>query len=239
MRGVNLNPGADPDDMISLRLWISQHVIISTRMRHLFSVNDLKEDLQQKRGPRNTQDFVVQILFLLVSRMGETIDNFEEVLAILESQLLSGENKLLRTELATLRKQTIELRRFFTPQRDALVELMLKNPLKFNANSLRMIQETKEQLIRHIEDLDAVFGRSAITSEELLSQLSDTINKKIYILSIIAAIFLPLGFLTGLLGVNIAGIPGAEYPHAFSVFVAIMFIIVLIQIFIFKTRKWF
>ena len=37
------------------------------------------------------------------------------------------------------------------------------------------------------------------------------------LLSIIAAIFLPLGFVTGLLGVNVAGIPGAAYPYAFGI----------------------
>ncbi|NBQ33877.1 MAG: hypothetical protein EBU19_00955 [Gammaproteobacteria bacterium] len=58
-------------------------------------------------------------------------------------------------------------------------------------------------------------------------------------LFIIDAIFLPLGFLTGLLGINVGGIPGANYENAFSIFLTILFIIVFIQILIFKKYKWF
>ncbi len=60
-----------------------------------------------------------------------------------------------------------------------------------------------------------------------------------YVLSVIAAIFLPLGFLTGLLGINVGGIPGADNPEAFWLFGAGLFCLVLIEVFIFKKLKWF
>jgi len=65
-----------------------------------------------------------------------------------------------------------------------------------------------DRLIRHIEDLDAVRERAAVTQEELLSRLSEQMNIRMYVLSMVATIFLPLGFLTGLLGINVGGIPG-------------------------------
>ncbi len=39
-----------------------------------------------------------------------------------------------------------------------------------------------------------------------------------YLLSVITAIFLPLGFLTGLFGINLGGMPGAEYKWGFWIF---------------------
>ena len=60
-----------------------------------------------------------------------------------------------------------------------------------------------------------------------------------YVLSVISAIFLPLGFLTGLFGINIAGIPGVEDPNAFWVFSGILVVIVSLQIWIFKKLGWF
>ena len=68
--------------------------------------------------------------------------------------------------------------------------------------------------------------------------LSDQVNKKMYILSIISAIFLPLTFLTGLLGINIGGIPGSEDENAFYIFSTILLVIVSIQFYIFKKKKW-
>ena len=52
-------------------------------------------------------------------------------------------------------------------------------------------------------------------------------------------IFLPLGFLTGLLGFNVGGIPGAENPWAFLLFLLFLVGIVAVQILLFKLKKWF
>jgi zinc transporter len=63
--------------------------------------------------------------------------------------------------------------------------------------------------------------------------LAGKLNKNMYVLSVISAIFLPLGFLTGLFGINIGGIPGVEDPNAFWVFSGILVVIVSLQIWIF------
>ena len=69
--------------------------------------------------------------------------------------------------------------------------------------------------------------------------LEGKLNKNMYVLSVISAIFLPLGFLTGLFGINIGGIPGVEDPNAFWVFSGILVVIVSLQIWIFKKLGWF
>ena len=51
LRGVNLNPGADPEDMVSIRIWTDGQRIISTRHRLLLSINDLVDTLQSGQGP--------------------------------------------------------------------------------------------------------------------------------------------------------------------------------------------
>jgi zinc transporter len=60
-----------------------------------------------------------------------------------------------------------------------------------------------------------------------------------YMLSVLAAIFLPLGFLTGLLGINVGGFPGAENPWAFLLFLLFLAGIVVVQMLWFKRKKWF
>ena len=43
----------------------------------------------------------------------------------------------------------------------------------------------------------------------------DDYNRVNICLSLVATIFLPLSFITGLLGINVSGIPEANNPHAF------------------------
>jgi zinc transporter len=59
-----------------------------------------------------------------------------------------------------------------------------------------------------------------------------------YALSVTAAIFLPLGLLTGLLGINVAGIPGAEYKGAFAIFCGLLVLIAVLQILLYRRLSW-
>jgi zinc transporter len=56
-----------------------------------------------------------------------------------------------------------------------------------------------------------------VTQEELAARLSEQMNRNTYMLSVVAGVFLPLGLLTGLLGINVGGIPGTENPNAFVI----------------------
>jgi len=55
----------------------------------------------------------------------------------------------------------------------------------------------------------------------------------------VAALFLPLGFLTGLLGINVGGIPGAENPYSFWIFCGILVVLLTTQVWVFLVKKWF
>jgi len=238
LRGVNINPGSDPEDMVSLRIWIDDSRIISTRKRTLISVQDLLNQLQAGKGPTNSAEFVVNLADRLVWRMSDTVDQFEDRIGELEDNALSEDRSTLRFDLATLRRQTITLRRYLSPQREAFARLMIEKVSWFDDKDRLHMREVSDRLIRHIEDIDAVRERAAVTHEELLSRMSEQLNERMYVLSIVAAVFLPLGFFTGLLGINVGGIPGAENPQAFLIFSGILVLVVIMQIVLFKWKKW-
>ena len=89
-----------------------------------------------------------------------------------------------------------------------------------------------------VEDVDAARERASITQEELNNRLAEQMNARMYVLSVVAAIFLPLGFLTGLFGVNVGGIPLAEEPWGFFEISLILGVITLLQILLFRWRRW-
>ena len=238
LRGVNLNPGADPEDMVSVRVWATRDRIISTRKRKLLSVTGLAEQCRNGNGPCDVADLLVSLSEGLVERMGGVVEEIEEELSALELDLLEQQHSALRQSLAALRRQTITLRRYFGPQREAYNQ-MQSDRLSWTPPEQRMrLREISDRLLRHIEDLDMIRERAAMAQDELVSQISDQLNQRMYILSLIAAIFLPLGFLTGLLGVNVSGIPGADYPNAFLLFSTALAILVALQIWLFRRRRW-
>lgn len=238
LRGVNLNPGADPEDMVSARLWIEKDRIVSSRRRRLLSVQDTVEAV--KANPPASAGAVVAILAdCLVERMSDIIDQLEARVAELEAVAMEEPNREMRSQLAALRREAIALRRYLAPQREALSRLHAERvPWLSDTDRLRL-REVTDRLIRHLEDLEAARERAAVVQEELLSTLSDQLNRRMYVLSVVAAVFLPLGFLTGLLGINVGGIPGAESKWGFLAFIGILIAIVAAQVIYFYKRRWF
>jgi zinc transporter len=238
LRGVNLNPGSDPEDMVSIRLWADGQRVISTRRRHLLSTSDVLERLEAGDGPVDAGELIVDLIDRIVMRMSDTVDNFEDKVMELEDRVLSAVPAVLRYDLALLRKQTIAIRRYLAPQREALNRLVMEK-LSWMAESYQLrLREISDRLIRHIEDIDAVRERAALAQEELQSRLSEQLNERMYVLSVVAAVFLPLGFFTGLMGINVGGMPGVEDDAAFWVVVGLSVGLSVFLVAMFRWRRW-
>lgn len=239
LRGVNLSPGCNPEDMVSIRIWFDSNRILSTRKRVLLSVQDIISNMKQGTGPNSASEFIVTLTRSLMARMTNTIEDIEDRVAQIEESILTNSTYALRNEIADSRRQIISLRRYLAPQREAMLQLLNENIGLFNAEQKVQLRETTDHLIRYIEDLESIRDRASVTQEELHNRLAEQMNNRMYVLSIVAAIFLPLGFLTGLLGINVGGIPGSDDPNAFYLFIIFLLIVVIGQVILFKKNKWF
>lgn len=238
LRGVNLNPGADPEDMVSLRVWAEAGRVISVRQRRLLAVEDLRQAAEATTGPKTPGELIAALADGLVARMDGVISELDDRLDDLEDEVLSSQRVELRAELNALRREGIILRRYIAPQRDALAQLTIAKPSLFKNRHLARLREVADDITRQVESLDAARERAAVVQDELTNRLSEQLNKNMYVLSVIAGIFLPLGFVTGLLGVNVDGIPGAGTPWAFAALCGLMLALVLLEVWLFRRFKW-
>jgi zinc transporter len=239
LRGVNLNPNTDPEDMVSIRFWVTKNQVISTRRRKLKAVVDMEEKIKAGQGPKDVGDLLCSLTARLFERMEPVLSTLDETTDDIEEQVLESAGVELREAIVKVRKQAIVFRRYMAPQRDAISQLRMANITWLNEGHKRRLQESHNHVTRYVEDLDAVRERAQIVKDELANILSDKLNKNMYILSVIAAIFLPLGFLTGMLGINIGGMPGADNPDAFWIFTGLLVALVTAQIWLFKRLGWF
>jgi len=240
LRGVNLNPNADPDDMVSLRLWLEPGRVVTSRHRPLMAISDLRGRIAQGRGPQNTGDFLVEVAGRLVDRMSPVIEALDEAGDELEDQLLTGESKEIRTTLAELRRQAIGLRRYLSPQREAMSRILGEPVPWLDARHKARLRETSDRVLRYVEDLDAIRERAAVIQDEVANRVSESINRNMYMLAIVATIMLPLGLITGLLGVNVDGLPFAQNaPWAFGAVTVLLVVLVWLEVVIMRRLKWF
>jgi zinc transporter len=88
------------------------------------------------------------------------------------------------------------------------------------------------------EELEAIRERAALIHEELTDRRAELIDSRSLLISIAALIFLPVTFVTGLLGMNVAGIPFAQEPWAFWGVVACCVLIAILVLAWFVRARW-
>ena len=238
LRGVNLNPGSDPEDMVAIRIWVDAHRIITTRHRRVKAVETVRASLAAGDGPKSSSEVLVELADALNSRIGTILTELDDRVDELEDEILGSESYELRAKIGSLRRETISLRRYLAPQRDAVARLQNERVEWLDDINRAHLREIADRTTRYVEDLDSARDRAAVSQDELNSRLSERMNKTMFVLSIVAGIFLPLGLLTGLLGINVGGIPGTESPFAFIVVCAILVVVAVLQLVLFKRMRW-
>jgi zinc transporter len=229
-RGVNLNPGAEPEDMISLRLYADRSRIVTLSRRPLVTVEEVAARFAAGRGPDDAGALVCDLVEGMTARTAEVITEMDLQVDLLEESALRGSGEDIRAEVTDLRAAVVDFRRYMVPQKAALGDLLATAlPMIEEEDRVRLV-EAREALTRVVEEIESQRERLIVVKDELASQYSDRLNRNLYILSVVSAVFLPLGFLTGLMGINLAGMPGASWPPAFWVFCGLLLLILVAQI---------
>ncbi len=238
LRGLNLNQDADEEDMVSLHMWIEPGRIITTRSERVFTMNEINEQYLKNNGPKSINDFLIRVIDGITNKISEYIYNMEEKIDVMEEEVLKKDAKELRLKLSEERREAIIIRRYIIPQREMMAGLHREKIKWLNEEDKEYIYEFTNRTIRQIEEIDNIRDRAALIQEELNNKINDQMNRTMYILSIVGSVFLPLGFLTGLFGINIGGMPGVESESAFWIFSFTMIVLVVIEYILFKKNDW-
>ncbi|WP_262692090.1 zinc transporter ZntB [Kordiimonas aestuarii] len=239
LRGINLNPEEDPEDMVSLRIWSDGSHVVSAQRRSVFAARKLAAKLQAADQPASSSEVIVGLTVNIIENMAVPISELMEEIDELELEMIDGGKPEHRTKLANLRHKVLLLRRYFNPLRAAVGLLKDLATTWLGEKYTRRLRNAHDDLTRHLEDLDAARDRLQFQQEELVTIMSDRLNRNMYTLSIVAAIFLPLGFITGLFGINVGGMPGVDDGTAFWVVTGGCGAIAVVLAFFFRRSGWF
>ena len=201
--------------MVSVRGWLTADRAVTVRIRRVMAIQDLRTALAGGHGPRNVGLLLTEVISALLDRIRPVVEGLEDELDQIEEQVASGEFQAPLDRIGHLKITAIRLRRHMAPQREALERLRGQHPSWLGKAHLATIREASQRTARLVEDLETILARASVARDEVAQELAQQMNRTMYRLSVIAGIFLPLSFLTGLLGINVGGMPGAESGLAF------------------------
>ena len=176
-------------------------------------------------------DMVVDYYIYTVGRIGDAVEeNEEHILTAMDASVMES-IKLYKREINYLRKTV-------RPAREAIQHLVRsESPL---------IRRQTRPFLKDLQDLvtqasEAVDTYSDILSDQLNlfnSAVSNRTNDIMRVLTIFAAIFIPLTFLAGIYGMNFDYLPGLHYRYAYYIFWGAMVAIAAGLILFFKRKGW-
>jgi zinc transporter len=183
-------------------------------------------------------DFVAVLAQAISTELDPQVADLGDQLDDCEGMLDDGNIYEMRRQIARLRSQAIILRRFVAPDRDALAEMAQLEFAWISKDDRLHLREAADRFARMAEELEAVRERAALLHEQLTDLRAEKIDQRSLAIAVVAFIFLPLTFVTGLLGMNVDGIPFAHATWAFWGVVAFCVLIGAVVLGWFAYRQW-
>ncbi len=237
LRGLGTGPVDDPDRLVSIRMWVQGRRVISVSRRPL-PATDLVVAQAERGSIKDPGDLFAAFARAISTQLDPEVAALLDALDDCETELEPRLIYKLRRTIAHIRVQAIGFRRFVAPDRDALLALAAL-PGDWLADDDRLhIREAADRFARMVEELEAGRERAALLHEQLTDMRSEQIESRALLISIVALIFLPLTFVTGLLGMNVAGIPFADEPWAFWGVTGFCVLIATLVIGYFARMRW-
>lgn len=214
LRGLGAVDDPTGDALVSIRLWAEHARVISVSYRPLAAIGPVMHRMLAG-AIHDPGDLIAVLAQQITEALDPEIAELGDGLDEIESTLSGAGAAEVRRRVSEIRATAIGYRRFIAPQRQALERLSAADAPWLESDDRLHLQEAADRCARMAEELEAVRERSALAHEELTDLRAEQMNSQALIISIVALVFLPLTFLTGLLGMNVEGIPFAHEPWAF------------------------
>jgi zinc transporter len=237
LRGPAAGEVDTTDRLVSIRMWVRRGKVNSLTRRPLLATQAVLADMKAGKIV-DPGDLVAAFAREISAELDPQVAELGDILDDCEIDLEGRNVYRLRSNIARIRAEAIAFRRFVAPDRDALQTLALQD-FDWLAEEDRLhIREAADRFARMAEELEAVRERSALLHEQLTDLRGEEIDQRSLLISIVAFIFLPLTFITGLLGMNVKGIPFADEPWAFWGVCALCVVLAAAVMAWFSRRHW-
>ena len=200
LRGPAAVETEDSDRLVSIRMWARAGKVDSVTRRPLAATGKVMARMEAGKI-LDPGDLVAGFAREITARLDPLVADLGDRLDDCESELVDGNKFRLRSAITGIRSEAIAYRRFVAPNRDALLTLAALDFDWLGDDDRLHIREAADRFARMAEELEAVRERSALLHEQLTDLRAEEIDQRSLLISMVAFIFLPLTFITGLLGI--------------------------------------
>ena len=239
---VNLRGRSDEelqgsDVLASLRVWATKGRVFSVTRAHVVALDTVRNCVETG-ATHDPGDLIAAFAAAITEDLDPEVASLGDELDQCEEELSADRVFELRRAVTRVRVTAIGYRRFLAPQRAALEKLAGLPGDWLAADDRLHLNAAADRAARMAEELESIRERAALTHEALTDLRAEQLDVRGLIIAIVAMIFLPLTFITGVYGMNVKGLPGADSPWAFDVIMLVCVLIAVGIVVFFTRRHW-
>lgn len=209
--------GADPDPwhLTALHFYVDRRWLVSTRRRPASSASKLARAVRSGLTVRSTAELMAWLLSCVADSISERARELVRETDRSEDEILAGRTATPRDRLGKARRRAAQLRRQVALRPRALDRMRARLPGWIDENDRFELLDVLDRMETLVDELQAIEQREAVLEAEVAARLTEETNRNLYILSVVTVIFLPMTLITGVFGMNVAGLPGLQDSDAF------------------------
>lgn len=176
-------------------------------------------------------DAVVDNYFSVLEKMGEKIED-------LEDELIASPDPSTVQVIHKLKRQSISLRKSVWPLREVINNFGRCESELIDKSTHVYLRDVYDHTIQVIDSIETFRDMLAGMLDIYLSSMSNRMNEVMKVLTVIATIFIPLTFISGIYGMNFVHMPELDSPFAYPLVLASMLLVAGGMLFYFWRKKW-
>lgn len=227
-------------EQLSLAFGANWVVTFQEREGHIFDPVRNRLSNPQGRLRKNGSDYLTYALLdTVVDRYFLVLEKIGERLEVLEDEMIQNPTIEQLQEIYRMKRDLLFLRKSIWPLRDmlSLLDRIDSNLIK---DSTRIyLRDVYDHVAQIIDTVETYRDMASGILDTYLSSASNRMNEVMKILTIFAAIFIPLTFIAGIYGMNFEYMPELKNHYGYFGVWGVIIIVIAIMLTYFKKKKWF
>ena len=245
VHGLVFDATTEEDKTPKLDIVFAKNFIITAHLESLPWLNLLleeakKNDPEEHLMSRGMAFLLYAILDALTDSYFPVLDDIDDLIDELEDVTVTDTSNEVQVRIFRIKRALAHMRRTISPQVEVANALVARTGKLIPAEAEPYFADVHDHLIRAFEILDSYRDLMSGMLDVYLTTVSNRLNEVMKQLTIIATIFMPITFITGVFGMNFGHLPQVEHDggYFFWITLLLMAIITVIQIWYFRRRKW-
>lgn len=166
------------------------------------------------------------------------VEHFDDVIEELEDEVLLHPTSDTVRRIHRLRRRMLQMHKGVHPLREAVIQLQRNEGNLFSDDVGVFLRDVEDHLALVLESVEHDREIVGGLLELYMTHESNRMNEVMKVLTMIATVFIPLTFITGVYGMNFAYMPELTQRWGYPAVLAVMLAVVIVMVLFFRRKKW-